>query len=97
MLPVTHGLTYTRRQILIYTFILIVTTLIPCRLHGWRSISSRNHLVKLSFLTYVVRMQFNHRSVRLQNLQVFDRLLELTLLLFIDHYEVMEKLVTFLN
>ena len=29
MLPVTHGIAYTRRQILLYTVVLILCTLIP--------------------------------------------------------------------
>jgi heme o synthase len=29
MLPVTHGIPYTRRQILLYTFLLILCTLLP--------------------------------------------------------------------
>ena len=100
MLPVTHGLTYTRRQILIYTFILIVTTLIPYAAYMVGEVYLVGiTLLNLVFLTYVVRMQFNHSDSLAYKTFKFSivYLSLLFLLLFIDHYEVMEKLVTFLN
>ena len=48
MLPVTHGLTYTRRQILIYTLILVVTTLIPYAAY----MAGEVYLVGIVLLTY---------------------------------------------
>jgi len=100
MLPVTHGLTYTRRQILIYTFILIVTTLIPYAAYMVGEVYLVGiTLLNLVFLTYVVRMQFNHSDLLAYKTFKFSivYLSLLFLLLFIDHYEVMEKLVTFLK
>jgi protoheme IX farnesyltransferase len=37
MLPVTHGAQYTRLQILLYTIVLVATTLLPfaIRMSGW--------------------------------------------------------------
>ncbi len=100
MLPVTHGLSYTRRQILIYTFILIVTTLIPYAAYMVGEVYLVGiALLNLVFLTYVVRMQFNHSDLLAYKTFKFSILYLglLFLLLFIDHYKVMEKLLTFSN
>ena len=100
MLPVTHGLTYTRRQILIYTLILVVTTLIPYAAY----MAGEVYLVGIIllnaiFLTYVVRMQFNHSDLLAYKTFKFSivYLGLLFLLLFIDHYQVKEKLMIFLS
>ena len=100
MLPVTHGLTYTRTQILIYTLILVVTTLIPYAAY----MAGEVYLVGIIllnavFLTYVVRMQFNHSDLLAYKTFKFSivYLGLLFLLLFLDHYQVKAKLVTLLN
>ena len=95
MLPVTHGLTYTRRQILIYTLILVITTLIPYAAYMAGEVYLIGiSLLNLGFLSYVLRMQFDHSDLLAYKTFKFSivYLGLLFLLLFLDHYQAMEKL-----
>ncbi|MEM7540118.1 MAG: heme o synthase [Pseudomonadota bacterium] len=61
MLPVTHGVDYTRQQILLYTILLFVIAMLPYATY----MAGEVYLVgasvlNLGFLYYAVRMQFDH-------------------------------------
>ena len=57
MLPVTHGPRYTRLHILLYTFILVATTLLPValKMSGWIYLASAL-LLGAGFLSYAWRI-----------------------------------------
>ena len=89
MLPITHGVAYTRQQILLYTLILIVATLLPYATY----MSGPVYLVgalalDAVFLYYAVRMQFDHDDALAMRTFRYS-ILYLTLLFgvfFLDHY-----------
>lgn len=61
MLPITHGVEFTRQQILLYTVILILATLLPYVTYMSGEIYLTGALVlDAIFLYYVVRMQSDH-------------------------------------
>ncbi len=61
MLPITHGVDFTRQQILLYTLILVVATLLPYVTFMSGVVYLAGALVlDAIFLYYAVRMQFDH-------------------------------------
>ena len=90
MLPITHGVEFTRQQILYYTLILIVATLLPFATYMSGTVYLAGALVlDAVFLYYAVRMQFDHDDALA--LRTFRySILYLTLLFacfFLDHYQ----------
>jgi protoheme IX farnesyltransferase len=89
MLPVTHGVEFTRLHILLYTIVLFIITLLPylTYMSGFVYLTGAV-LLGGGFLYYAIRMQFDH-SDRLA-MQTFSYsivyLMALFALLLIDHY-----------
>tara|TARA_R110002072_G_scaffold21902_7_gene77231 strand:+ start:5848 stop:6756 length:909 start_codon:yes stop_codon:yes gene_type:complete len=89
MLPVTHGVEFTRLHILLYTIILFIVTLLPY-LVGMSGLFYLVGAVLLGggFLYYAIRMQFDHAD-RLA-MQTFSFSIVYLMLMFaallIDHY-----------
>ena len=89
MLPVTHGVEFTRLQILLYTILLFIVTLLPY-LVGMSGLFYLFGAVLLGagFLYYAIRMHFNHDD-RLA-MQTFSYSVIYLMLLFafllVDHY-----------
>jgi protoheme IX farnesyltransferase len=89
MLPITHGVDYTRRQILLYTIILTIATILPY-------ITYMNGLVYLAgaiflnalFLYYSLRMQWDHSDelARTTFRYSIGYLGMLFFFFFLDHY-----------
>ena len=89
MLPVTHGVEYTRLHILLYTIVLFIITLLPY-------ITYMSGLVYLvgavllggGFLFYAIRMQFDHSDRLAMKTFAYSivYLMALFALLLIDHY-----------
>ncbi|MEC9248827.1 MAG: heme o synthase [Pseudomonadota bacterium] len=100
MLPITHGVEYTRKQILIYTLLLVVTTLIPYAAYmAGETYLLGVLLLNSGFLYYVVRMQFDHSEILAFKTFKFSivYLGLLFLLLFVDHYSLLNKTVSYLG
>lgn len=89
MLPVTHGVEFTRLHILLYTIVLFIVTLLPY-LVGMSGLFYLVGAVMLGigFLYYAIRMQFDHED-RLA-MQTFSfsiiYLMVMFAFLLIDHY-----------
>jgi protoheme IX farnesyltransferase len=89
MLPVTHGVEFTRLQILLYTILLFIVTLLPY-LVGMSGLFYLVGAVLLGagFLYYAILMRFNHDD-RLA-MRTFSYSIIYLMLLFafllIDHY-----------
>ncbi len=89
MLPVTHGVEFTRLHILLYTIILFIVTLFPY-LVGMSGLFYLVNAVLLGggFLYYAIRMQFDHAD-RLA-MQTFSFSIVYLMIMFaallIDHY-----------
>lgn len=89
MLPVTHGVEYTRLQILLYTIVLFIVSLLPY-LVGMSGLFYLVGAVLLGggFLYYAIRMQFDHED-RLA-MQTFSFSITYLMIMFafllIDHY-----------
>jgi len=89
MLPVTHGVEFTRLQILLYTIILFIVSLLPY-LVGMSGLFYLVGAVLLGggFLYYAIRMQYDHRD-RLA-MQTFSFSLIYLMFMFafllVDHY-----------
>ena len=89
MLPITHGVDFTRVQILLYTIILCVVTVLPYATYMCGPVYlCAALLLNAGFLYYVVRMQFDHRDILAWRTFKFSivYLSLLFLALFIDHY-----------
>ncbi len=89
MLPITHGVDYTRIQILLYTIMLVIATLLPYITFMSGPLYLAGALVlDFVFLCYAIRMLFNDddrlafRTFKFSILFLFG----LFLLLFIDRY-----------
>jgi heme o synthase len=89
MLPVTHGVEHTRLQILLYTIVMFIVSLLPYLV----GMSGLFYLVGAvlfgaGFLYYAIRMQYDHRD-RLA-MQTFSYSIIYLMLMFafllIDHY-----------
>jgi protoheme IX farnesyltransferase len=89
MLPITHGVDYTRIQILLYTILLTVATILPFATYMCGPVYLVAALILDGiFLYYAIRMIFDHRD-ELANETFKYSIVYLTLLfvaLFIDHY-----------
>lgn len=89
MLPVTHGVEFTRLHILLYTIVLFIVTLLPY-LVGMSGLFYLVGAVLLGagFLYYAIRMQFDHAD-RLA-MQTFSFSIVYLMIMFavllIDHY-----------
>lgn len=60
MLPITHGVDYTRVQILLYTLILVIATLLPFATYMSGAVYLAGALaLDAGFLYYAVRMQYD--------------------------------------
>ena len=89
MLPITHGVEYTRGQILLYTLILVIATLLPFATYMSGVVYLVGALVlDAGFLYYAVRMQFD--SDDMLALRAFKYsivyLAGLFFFFFLDHY-----------
>ncbi len=89
MLPVTHGVAFTRLQILLYTILLCVITLMPYMTYMSGLLYLCGTLgLNAWFLYYVIKMQKDHRPAL--SMQVFSNsiiyLMILFTLLLVDHY-----------
>jgi protoheme IX farnesyltransferase len=89
LLPITHGVDYTRVQILLYTIVLTVATILPYVTYMCGSFYLiAVLLLDAGFLYYVIRMMFDHRDELAYQTFRYS-IIYLTLLfivLFIDHY-----------
>ena len=89
MLPITHGVDYTRKQILFYTLILIVATLLPFATYMSGMVYLLGALLLDGvFLYYALRMQVDHDD-ELAFATFRYSIVYLTLLFgcfFLDHY-----------
>jgi protoheme IX farnesyltransferase len=89
MLPITHGVDYTRRQILLYTVLLFIATLLPYATYMCGPFYLIGALLlDCGFLYYAIRMQFDHRdelAIATFRFSIFY-LTALFIILFIDHY-----------
>ena len=89
MLPITHGVDFTRVQILLYTIILTVVTILPyvtymCGLTYLVGALALNGV----FLYFAVRMQWDHDDRLAMRTFAYSivYLMALFLFLFLDHY-----------
>ena len=97
MLPVTHGVSYTRLQILLYTILLFVVTLLPYG-YGMSGILYLigTLLLNIGFLTYAILLYRNtHDNLPMRTFGYsITYLMGLFALLLIDHYvPVIQKIL----
>ena len=89
MLPITHGVDFTRMQILLYTIILTVVTILPFATYmcGWVYLVGALALDSV-FLYYAICMQWDHDDRLAMRTFWFSiiYLMALFAILFIDHY-----------
>jgi protoheme IX farnesyltransferase len=89
MLPITHGVDYTRVQILLYTIILTIATILPYATYMCGELYLVGALLlDAVFLYYAIRMMFDHRDELAKRTFSYS-IVYLTLLFgvfFIDHY-----------
>lgn len=89
MLPVTHGVEFTRLHILLYTIILFIVTLLPY-LVGMSGVFYLVGALVLGagFLYYAIRMQFDHEDRLAMQTFSFSIIYLMTMftVLLIDHY-----------
>ena len=89
MLPITHSVDFTRVQILLYTIVLTIATILPYVTYMCGTFYLVSALLLDSvFLYYVVRMMVDHRDELAKQTFRYS-IIYLTLLfvaLFIDHY-----------
>lgn len=89
MLPVTHGVEFTRLHILLYTIILCITTVLPylVQMSGLFYMFCAL-LLNVWFMYYVIRMQFDHSDCLA--MKIFNVSITYLMLLFaallLDHY-----------
>ena len=89
MLPVTHGIAFTRQFILLYTILLVLTTILPY-LSGMSGLIYLVSAVALGgvFLWYAVRLKYDHAPAL--PMRVFRYSINYLMLLFaailLDHY-----------
>ncbi len=89
MLPVTHGVAYTRLQVLLYTVLLVLVTLLPflTRMSGLIYLAASLMLNGI-FLYYALAMQFTDRAELPMRVFKFSvqYLMWLFAALLVDHY-----------
>lgn len=92
MLPITHGVDFTRVQILLYTIVLTIATILPYVTYMCGTFYLVSALLlDAVFLYYVLRMMVDHRDELAKQTFRYS-IIYLTLLfvaLFIDHYAPM--------
>ena len=89
MLPITHGVDYTRVQILLYTVILVIATLLPFATYMSGLVYLVGALVlDAGFLYYAIRMQTDHDDELAMAAFRYSivYLAGLFLFFFLDHY-----------
>ena len=89
MLPITHGVDYTRRQILLYTIILTVVTILPYVTYMTGLIYLVGAMfLNLFFLYYSLRMQWDHSDELARKIFRYSiaYLGMLFFFFFLDHY-----------
>ena len=92
MLPVTFGVNYTRRQILLYTVLLTLATMLPFLIHMSGIIYLASALVlDVMFISYVVRLNLRGGEVLAMRTFKFSvkYLMWLFAALLTDHYLVL--------
>jgi protoheme IX farnesyltransferase len=89
MLPITHGVDFTRLQILLYTVILTVVTILPFATYmcGWVYLIGALALDGV-FLYYAICMQWDHDDRLAMRMFWYSivYLMALFAVMFIDHY-----------
>ncbi|MCG3201382.1 MAG: Protoheme IX farnesyltransferase [Gammaproteobacteria bacterium] len=89
MLPITHGVDFTRMQILLYTVILTVVTILPFATYmcGWVYLIGALVLDGV-FLYYAICMQWDHDDRLAMRMFWYSiiYLMALFAVLFVDHY-----------
>lgn len=89
MLPVTHGINYTKRQIFLYTLLLIVSTLLPyaCGMSGLIYLTGMI-LLNVIFLIKVTHLMFSDDNAEGMNVFKFSiiYLMLLFVVLLVDHF-----------
>lgn len=89
MLPNTHGIAYTKRHIIIYTWILTVATLLPCLLKSSSWIYATAVMgLNIRFLQWVYRLKNNSsKEIAMKTFRYsIVYLMYLFVALLIDHY-----------
>ena len=89
MLPVTHGIAFTRLQVLLYTIILVAVTALPFAVHmsGWLYFVGAMILGAV-FLVYTIKLQFGKDpriAIKTFGYSILYLMLLFALLL-VDHY-----------
>lgn len=90
MLPVTHGINFTRLHILLYTILLVVVTLLPfvTQMSGWLYLTGAS-LLNAGFLYYAIRLMIYREDTSLA-MKTFGYsivyLMGLFTILLLDHY-----------
>ncbi|MDN3652288.1 heme o synthase [Thalassotalea ponticola] len=91
MLPVTHGIEFTKTQILLYTILLFVVCLIPylVGMSGWIYLLGASVLNAI-FFAYAWKLKFNADSKTAMQTFRFSiiHLMVLFLVLLVDHYAI---------
>ena len=89
MLPITHGVDYTRVQILLYTIVLTIVTILPFVTYMCGPFYLVGALLlDAGFLYYAIRMMVDHRDELAKQAFAYSivYLMLLFMVLFIDHY-----------
>ncbi|MGR8947605.1 MAG: heme o synthase [Gammaproteobacteria bacterium] len=89
MLPITHGVDYTRMQILLYTLVLTVVTILPYLTYMCGPVYLiAALLLDAGFLYYAIRMMFDHSDALAFKTFKYSiwYLTALFVALFVDHY-----------
>lgn len=89
MLPVTHGIRYTNLSSLLYTLLMIVSTLLPfvIDMSGWLYLAGSS-LLNVIFLYFVIRLYLTQdRIIAMKTFRFsINYLMLLFVLLLLDHY-----------
>jgi len=89
MLPVTHGVAFTRLQILLYTVLLVIVTTLPylTRMSGIVYLAGVS-VLNLGFLWYALRMMISKNVLLPMYTFAFSitYLMVLFVFLLVDHY-----------
>jgi protoheme IX farnesyltransferase len=89
MLPITHGVDYTRVQILLYTIVLTIVTILPFVTYMCGPFYLVGALLlDAGFLYYAIRMMVDHRDELAKQAFAYSivYLMLLFMVLFVDHY-----------
>ena len=89
MLPITHGVDYTRMQILLYTVVLTVVTILPYLTYMCGPVYLVAAIIlDAGFLYYAIRMMVDHSDALAFKTFKYSiwYLTALFIALFVDHY-----------